>query len=34
MSRTAVESDIRKALGLVPEFLTVIPDTTIETELG
>ncbi len=34
MSRTAVESDIRRALGLVPEFLTVIPDTTIETELG
>jgi hypothetical protein len=32
MSRTAVESDIRKTLGLVPEFLTEIPDTMIETE--
>lgn len=32
MSRTAVESDIRKTIRLVPEFLTEIPDTTIETE--
>jgi hypothetical protein len=32
MSRTAVESDIRKTLGLVPEFLTEIPDTILETE--
>jgi AhpD family alkylhydroperoxidase len=32
MSRTAVESDIRKTLGLVPEFLTEIPDTMIEAE--
>jgi AhpD family alkylhydroperoxidase len=32
MSRTAVESDIRETLGLVPEFLTEIPDTMIETE--
>src|SRR5216683_6596500 len=32
MSRTEVESDIRKTLGLVPEFLTEIPDSMIETE--
>jgi AhpD family alkylhydroperoxidase len=32
MSRTEVESDIRKTLGLVPEFLTEIPDTMIEAE--
>jgi hypothetical protein len=32
MSRTAVESDIRKTLGLVPEFLTEIPDTMLEAE--
>src|SRR2546423_7481821 len=32
MSRAAVESDIRETLGLVPEFLTEIPDTMIETE--
>jgi hypothetical protein len=32
MSRTAVESDIRETLGLVPEFLTEIPDSMIETE--
>jgi hypothetical protein len=32
MSRTAVESDIREKLGLVPEFLTEIPDSMIETE--
>jgi AhpD family alkylhydroperoxidase len=32
MSRTAVESDIRETLGLVPEFLTEIPDSMIEAE--
>jgi len=32
MSRSAVESDIRETLGLVPEFLTEIPDTMIEAE--
>ncbi len=32
MSRTAVESDIRETFGLVPEFLTEIPDAMIETE--
>ena len=32
MSRTDVESDIRETLGLVPEFLTEIPDSMIETE--
>src|SRR6058998_3796785 len=32
MSRSVVESDIRETLGLVPEFLTEIPDTMIETE--
>src|SRR5881394_1488165 len=32
MSRTEVESDIRETFGLVPEFLTEIPDSMIETE--
>src|SRR6266508_2318902 len=32
MSRSAVESDIRETLGLVPEFLTEIPDAMIEAE--
>ena len=32
MSRTAVESDIRKTLGLLPKILTEIPDTMIKTE--
>jgi AhpD family alkylhydroperoxidase len=32
MSRAEVESDIRKTLGLVPEFLTEIPDSMIEAE--
>jgi len=32
MSRTAVESDSARRFGLVPEFLTVVPDTTIEPE--
>jgi AhpD family alkylhydroperoxidase len=32
MSRSAVESDIRETLGLVPEFLSEIPDSMIESE--
>ena len=32
MSRTAVESDSLKTLGLVPQLLTEISDTMIETE--
>jgi AhpD family alkylhydroperoxidase len=32
MSRSAVESDIRETLGLVPEFLTEVPDYLIESE--
>jgi AhpD family alkylhydroperoxidase len=32
MSRSTVESDIRETLGLVPEFLTEVPDYMIESE--
>ncbi len=32
MTRAAVENEIRETLGIVPEFLSEIPDGLIETE--
>jgi AhpD family alkylhydroperoxidase len=32
MSRAEVEADIRETIGLVPEFISEVPDSLIETE--